>query len=281
MPEQPPSQQEEPKKPLARETMIFILCVVLGITGLAAFLLQRKNGIEPGEDIRHVAQNEDDAQPGDAPVVTLDQLKKKYIANPDLILLDVQEREGYLAQHIPGSLNIPFDEVPDRLVEIPKGREVVVSCIGNDVLTCALSTRAARELASKGYKNLLDYRGGVSEWKNAGLPIITNTEIHVRAAGVEDLHTRIADRQDIAVIDIRDEAMYAEGHIPTAIHVDFTHIKDELVRIPRHKDVYVYDDAGHRSKLFVDELVRNGYILVADVPEGFNAWHAKGYDIQK
>ena len=269
----------ETQKRSPRDTVIFALSAVLVVAALVIFVAQRDTGVQ--EQVAHVDdRGDDDAQEGDAPQVDLEELKSRMIGNPDLILVDVQERDGYLAQHIPGSINIPFEELIDRQAEIPKNREVVISCIGNDVLPCALSTKAGRELGGEGYQNLLDYRGGVAEWKDAGLPVITNQEILVRATSVDELHTMIQDREDVVVLDVRDQESFMEGHIPTATRVEFTDLKEELVRIPKHKDVLVYDDAGNRSKLFVDELVRNGYILVSDIVDGYNAWTARGYDIE-
>ena len=43
-------------------------------------------------------------------------------------LLDVRTPPEYAAGHIPGAVNVPVDELRDRLAEVPKGRPVVAYC---------------------------------------------------------------------------------------------------------------------------------------------------------
>ncbi|MBN8246860.1 MAG: FAD-dependent oxidoreductase [Verrucomicrobia bacterium] len=47
---------------------------------------------------------------------------------PDAVILDVRRREEREHGFLPGSLSIPLDELRSRLEEIPRDREIVVSC---------------------------------------------------------------------------------------------------------------------------------------------------------
>ena len=78
----------------------------------------------------------------------------------EIVLLDVRSRDGYREAHLPGAVNIPFEELPRRLSELPKDKDIVAYCWN---VTCILCTKAAYVLASKGYraKELL---GGIEEW---------------------------------------------------------------------------------------------------------------------
>jgi rhodanese-related sulfurtransferase len=40
-------------------------------------------------------------------------------------VVDVRAAESYAAGHLPGALNIPIDELPHRLGEVPRDRPVV------------------------------------------------------------------------------------------------------------------------------------------------------------
>ncbi len=44
------------------------------------------------------------------------------------MVLDVRTPEEYGAGHLPGSRNIPVDELRERLEEIPKDREIWIYC---------------------------------------------------------------------------------------------------------------------------------------------------------
>lgn len=84
-----------------------------------------------------------------------------------LVILDVRSREGYREAHIPGATNIPFEELPNRMKELPKDKEIISYCWD---VTCLLCTKAAYVLASKGYR-AKEMLGGIEAWQKAGFPI--------------------------------------------------------------------------------------------------------------
>lgn len=82
------------------------------------------------------------------------------------MLLDVREPEEYAMGHIPGAVNIPLSEVPDRVQEIPQEQVVVV--------VCAHGTRSvigARMLVEAGHNGVYNLNGGTAEWQMRGLEI--------------------------------------------------------------------------------------------------------------
>ena len=85
----------------------------------------------------------------------------------DIMLLDVRSQEGYTEGHLPGAAHIPFEELPTRLKELPKRKDVIVYCWD---VTCILCTKAAYILASKGYR-AKEMLGGIDEWRKAGFPV--------------------------------------------------------------------------------------------------------------
>jgi len=81
-------------------------------------------------------------------------------ANPKgVLLLDVREPNERELAHIEPSLFIPMREVPNRLEEIPKDREVVVYCHGG-----ARSAMIAGFLESRGYARVANLSGGIDAW---------------------------------------------------------------------------------------------------------------------
>lgn len=94
-------------------------------------------------------------------------VKRLLDAKEDVVLLDVRSREGYREGHLPGAINIPFEELAARLTELPKRKDIISYCWN---VTCILCTKAAYVLASKGYR-AKEMLGGIAEWKNAGFPI--------------------------------------------------------------------------------------------------------------
>lgn len=83
----------------------------------------------------------------------------------DLHLLDVREPDEWQAGRITGSQHIPLGQLRARIAEVPKDRTVLTVCRhGNR------SDAAARGLRSLGY-TVENLEGGVTAWKQAGLPL--------------------------------------------------------------------------------------------------------------
>ena len=85
----------------------------------------------------------------------------------DFVVLDVRTREGFTEGHVPGAINIPFEELPTRANELPKHKDIICYCWD---VTCILCTKAAYVLAKQGYR-AKEMLGGIAEWKNAGFPV--------------------------------------------------------------------------------------------------------------
>ena len=86
--------------------------------------------------------------------------------NPGVFLLDVREPDEYAAGHIPGITLIPMNDVPARLSEIPKDKEVIVTCrTGNR------SAQITDFLREQGFTNVHNMDGGIVAWEAAGHPV--------------------------------------------------------------------------------------------------------------
>ena len=56
---------------------------------------------------------------------------------------------------------------------------------------------------------------------------------------VEDLRDQ-ARAQTVTIIDVRDDAAYAQGHIPGALHIAFARIEGEMDTLPKNKPIVTY-----------------------------------------
>jgi rhodanese-related sulfurtransferase len=64
-------------------------------------------------------------------------------------LLDVRPAEEYRAGHLPGALSVPLSEIPGRLRDLPRDREIVAYCRGP---YCSMALEAVSLLRSSGYR---------------------------------------------------------------------------------------------------------------------------------
>lgn len=84
-----------------------------------------------------------------------------------LVILDVRSPQEFAASHIPGAINIPYDQLPARIVELPNAssQELVVYCV-----TGKRAQMAIDRLREQGYSRLLHLRGDFQQWQASGLP---------------------------------------------------------------------------------------------------------------
>jgi sulfur-carrier protein adenylyltransferase/sulfurtransferase len=90
--------------------------------------------------------------------MSVQELKQRLDAGEDVFILDVREPHEYQIANIGGTL-IPMGQVPQRLDEIDRNREVVVQCRSG-----GRSQRVAEFLAQQGYPKVKNLAGGILAW---------------------------------------------------------------------------------------------------------------------
>lgn len=89
------------------------------------------------------------------------------------LVVDAREREEFADGHIPGAINVPYDDAmrdPELVKQLDaRGRPIIVYCSGG---TCE-SSRYLAELMMRDFqlKRVLVYEGGFPEWAAAGKPV--------------------------------------------------------------------------------------------------------------
>jgi rhodanese-related sulfurtransferase/DNA-binding transcriptional ArsR family regulator len=101
-------------------------------------------------------------------VLDRDELVRRMDAS-EVTLVDVRPELEYAAGHLPGSVNIPVEQLEARLHEVPADREVVAYCRGP---YCAFAHEAVKVLQAHG-RRAARLTDGVTEWQLAGLPVST------------------------------------------------------------------------------------------------------------
>jgi len=94
------------------------------------------------------------------PQLTVKELKRRIDAGEDLFILDVREPFEYQIAQIGGKL-IPQNDVPQRLSEIPREREIIVQCKSG-----GRSQRIAELLKQQGYPKVVNLAGGILAWSD-------------------------------------------------------------------------------------------------------------------
>lgn len=83
-------------------------------------------------------------------------------------ILDVRGPFEWSGGHIPGSINIPLQELAERVDEVPADRPIAVHCLGG-----YRSSVAASILQRSGIRDLVELSGGYQAWEASKLPTET------------------------------------------------------------------------------------------------------------
>lgn len=98
------------------------------------------------------------------------ELKQQIDSGKTLIVEGLPE-QYYRSGHIPGALNLPFDNMEELASTVLPDRSapVVVYCGSSSCKTLPI---AVERLTVLGYKNVTVYLGGKADWKKLGFPLM-------------------------------------------------------------------------------------------------------------
>ena len=105
------------------------------------------------------------------PFMSMAELRARVeVPSPELIVLDVRERDAYEAGHIPGARLLPRGQLELRVnTELPDPTARIVTCCDFG----RISTLAAATLRTMGFQRVAALDGGMKNWAEAGYPLQT------------------------------------------------------------------------------------------------------------
>ncbi len=97
------------------------------------------------------------------------------------------------------------------------------------------------------------------------------------------LKARIEAGDSFHLIDVREDAEWAQGHLPGAVHLSRGVLEREIETLVPDPaaDIVVYCASGARSALAAESLRRMGYAKVSSLEGGLRAWLDSGDPIVK
>lgn len=103
------------------------------------------------------------------PFMAMEEVHRRLeLADPELVLLDVRERDAFQTGHIPCALHVPRGQLELRIDDVlpDPTRRIVVCCEFGKI-----STLAAATLQSMGFGRAVALDGGIKLWRDAGYPL--------------------------------------------------------------------------------------------------------------
>jgi rhodanese-related sulfurtransferase len=118
-----------------------------------------------------VACSEDDAAKKQPALINTDQLKAVLAGNSPVLFVDVRTAKEFAEGSIPGSINIPIDDMPKQWSTLPKDKTIVFyesgTAKGDNI--CASGRAAGRILLQNGFPfdHVKVYQDGLAGWKKS------------------------------------------------------------------------------------------------------------------
>lgn len=216
-------------------------------------------------------------------IITTAQLKAMVDENKEMTLIDARTKEEYREAHIAGAINIPeksFDE-DIQLLSADKKALLVFYCNG---VKCGKSKKAALKAVARGYKKVLVYGEGFPVWEAKGLKIVPGPDyakkIETTKMTPAEIKKLIEEKNtEYVLVDVRDEAEYKEGHIPTALNIPVEIFASTPDALPKKKRIIVYCNTGGRSYTAYRKLMKLAYPNIAQAY--FAEWKDGGMAVEK
>lgn len=101
------------------------------------------------------------------------------INHRNAIVIDLRDEQAFAAGSVTGARNIPYDKLQERIAELSrfKARPAIVVCESGKQ-----SERALATFKAQGFAETHTLAGGLSAWKQAGLPLVQSSRDASRPA---------------------------------------------------------------------------------------------------
>lgn len=187
------------------------------------------------------------------------------------VVVDTRTPPAFGGAHLPGSYNIWLKGLASYAGWVlPYDKPILLVLEDGEH-----SEEAVQYLIRLGYDKIAGYlRGGIEAWHRNALPIERLTLLTVR-----ELKERLDSSNDLAVLDVRREDEWAEGHIEGATHIYVGHLESRLKELPRDRSIAVICSVGNRASLGASILRRGGISEISVVLGSMTAWQRAGYKV--
>lgn len=95
--------------------------------------------------------------------------------------------------------------------------------------------------------------------------------------------TLMINREDAVVVDVREAAEFAQGHIPNSRHIPLAALGKRVSELDKFKEraIIVNCASGNRSGSACGTLRKHGFTKVFNLSGGISAWDQAGLPITK
>ena len=113
------------------------------------------------------------------------------------------------------------------------------------------------------------------------LKLVRDAKLRIKEEDFRETKKRMDAGERIILVDTREDAEWARGHIPGAIHLSKGIIERDIEKTIPEKEtqIVLYCGGGFRSALAADNLQKMGYRNVISMDGGWRGWTEAGFPI--
>jgi rhodanese-related sulfurtransferase len=115
------------------------------------------------------------------------------------------------------------------------------------------------------------------------LKLVNEAKKKIKETNVTDVKRRMDAGEKFILVDTREDAEWANGHISGAVHMGRGVIERDIeARVPdTSTKLILYCGGGFRSALAADNLQKMGYSNVESMDGGWKGWVEAGFPTSK
>ncbi|GAK89730.1 metallo-beta-lactamase family protein [Nonlabens ulvanivorans] len=179
------------------------------------------------------------------------------------IIIDTRSDDHYADAAIPGSVNIGLNGAFTSCLTavIPNlNQPILLVCDDGTAIDVLM------KLSRAGFNNCIGVLlGGFKTWLDSGRPITKTSRI------VNDDFLRTLKKQDIVIIDVRNEKDFKSNHLKGAIYLSLHDLTTEAKTMDKEASYLLYCVNGYRSMIAASILKGHQIINVIDLKGGIKA----------
>jgi len=188
------------------------------------------------------------------------------------LILDCRSPEAFSA-HIPGAINVSSGASFSTWAgtALPEGARTLL------VVEQPAELEALYwQLLRIGYDMPSGWlAGGMKAWRTSGRELQALPQWTVR-----ELRDALDGGNGLLVLDVRQPAEWAQGHIPGARHISGGEFPDRIGEVPAERPVAVICGSGYRSSVIASLLQRRGHEKVVNVLGGMAGWQNEDFELE-
>jgi len=197
----------------------------------------------------------------------LTQVRLQAVLAEGLSVIDLRSAPAFREGHIPGTINIPYDNAFTNWAGWFLDYEHPFYLIADSEAI----NQVVRDLVYIGLDNIGGYFDPVmiEQW-----PQLERYEVTTPA--------EIADKVtagEVAILDVRADVEWHEGHLPGAQHIMLGYLATQTQDVPKDKPVVVQCLTGSRSAIGASLLQAQGITNVINLEGGYQRWTEAGLPI--